>query len=347
MASSFFTTQNISVRDILRKYEEGDIIIPDYQRKFSYDWIQNNNVITALFIKKNLDSITVIEHGNKWFVADGLHRLNALRLFVKDQFSFCTDIGLASEESFDSSLNEKKFSSLSKYKQKSILDYQLCVDVKKSTADKLDQEIFKYTRLKNTCSIPLSQTGVDFTSFLCSENPNVLKAWSTLMRDFNPEIKPRPLLNFASQLNLAKNTNLLKKTFYYLVHTQKADDDIDQIVDKFIKDWPDPIRYPSCVLSFLMQIGLFKAHLEIISSKEIDWEIFRDTAYYFKVNYHPSIPQLYILLAINFNVYNRAQHFHISSKLDGIMKEIDQKEGLPIKPKFEEGSFIPWHNLAK
>lgn len=177
---------SIPIETCVQKFNTGTYTTPMIQRHYSYDEVQECNVITSIIAGLTLDSISLVpvtRDMNKFYLCDGKHRLTALSRFINDDFVYNNKNNKSkrTKNTFDAfledvteELNGKRFSQLPDYWKNHIRNYPLTV-VKITPDEELSDEAwYKHAkaaqsavmRAKNSCADPMKQDALNLADTL-------------------------------------------------------------------------------------------------------------------------------------------------------------------------------------
>jgi hypothetical protein len=189
-----FESRIVSVDHIINysKKKKGFDLPPSQREK---EWVQDQNAkfIYSIFENKPLGSFIFNVRGDKTYILDGQHRINALELFVKDDF------GIKVKDNYiffdGTSLNAKKISNRTNKNIISLTD-----DEKQ---DFTDTEIF-IREYKNLSDEEMADIIDSINEGIKNDNVNVNK------NNNNNDNKISNLINDISQIIFNKNSNDIK-----------------------------------------------------------------------------------------------------------------------------------------
>ncbi|MBS3087312.1 DUF262 domain-containing protein [Candidatus Pacearchaeota archaeon] len=121
-----FETQSwgadLSFRDILLRYEEGELIKPEIQRNYVWDKKEAGRFVESLLLGLPIPSIFLAKKGDSYFIVDGFQRITTVNDFVKGIFSSDgTPFKLLNSESIDKRWRGKSFDQLTTSEKRRIL----------------------------------------------------------------------------------------------------------------------------------------------------------------------------------------------------------------------------------
>ncbi len=188
-----FESRIVSVDHIINysKKKKGFDLPPSQREK---EWVQDQNAkfIYSIFENKPLGSFIFNVRGDKTYILDGQHRINALELFVKDDF------GIKVKDNYiffdGTSLNAKKISNRTNKNIISLTD-----DEKQ---DFTDTEIF-IREYKNLTDEEMADIIDSINEGIKNDNVNINK-------NNNNDNKISNLINDISQIIFNKNSNDIK-----------------------------------------------------------------------------------------------------------------------------------------
>lgn len=171
------------IETCVQRFNRGMYTTPMIQRYYSYDEVQECNVITSIIAGLSLDSISLVpvtRDGGKFYLCDGKHRLTALSRFLNDDFVY-NNKSKRTKNTFDAfledvtgELNGKRFSQLPEYWKNRILNYTLNVIVISPDEELSDEAWDKHAkaaqsavmRAKNSCSDPMKPDALNLVDTL-------------------------------------------------------------------------------------------------------------------------------------------------------------------------------------
>ena len=187
MIQKFITKiERIPIKTCVQDFDNGTYTTPMIQRHYSYDEVQECNVITSIIAGLSLDSISIVpvkRDLSQYYLCDGKHRLTALSRFLNDDFVYNNKNNKSkrTKNTFDAfledvteELNGKRFSELPPYWKNTILNYSLNVIII-SPDDRLDDDTWDkhakaaqsaVMRAKNSCADPMKQDALNLADTL-------------------------------------------------------------------------------------------------------------------------------------------------------------------------------------
>lgn len=187
MRKKFKTTiEQIPIETCVQKFNSGTYTTPMIQRHYSYDEVQECNVITTIIAGLTLDSISLVpvkKDRSQYYLCDGKHRLTTLSRFLNDEFVYNNKNNKSkrTKNTFDAfledgseELNGKRFSELSESWKNTIREYPLTV-VKITPDEELDDDTWDkhakaaqsaVMRAKNSCAEPMRQDALNLADTL-------------------------------------------------------------------------------------------------------------------------------------------------------------------------------------
>ncbi|MEY4903818.1 MAG: hypothetical protein RLZZ292_1633 [Bacteroidota bacterium] len=188
-----FDTKDFTIEFIVKKYESGEIYIPDYQRDFVWDDKRKSKFIESILLGLPIPSMFLAdvsgidEKEGDLEIVDGSQRIRTLDAFVKNKFRL-NDLEILSE------VNTKYYKDFPTSRQKRFLNHSLKTLVLSETTDP-DARFMMFERI-NTGADELKameqRKGIYrglFTDFIyneCSQN-EVFKS----LTFFTPKVKIR------------------------------------------------------------------------------------------------------------------------------------------------------------
>ena len=81
-----FETQSwgadLSFRDILLRYEEGELIKPEIQRNYVWDKKEAGRFVESLLLGLPIPSIFLAKKGDSYFIVDGFQRISTAEFYA-------------------------------------------------------------------------------------------------------------------------------------------------------------------------------------------------------------------------------------------------------------------------
>ena len=211
-------TNTLPVSDIKKKYESKEIIVPEFQRNFSYDEIQKSNLITSLLSGLSVDSISVVrsKDRNTQWLCDGRHRIKAICDFINGEYKYTMKGSMCKNTATkflkNNELHNKYFSEFPQWAKNMILDapilYVVSEGINYNEMNITDEEVINAVMLaKNSCSKPMSLKRIELNTYLITR-PNITKDWFHLNKDFKFSFETKE-----ETLNESLNGNVVANLF--------------------------------------------------------------------------------------------------------------------------------------
>ena len=77
-----------TVDGLVKRFERGDIFVPEFQRNFVWTWRQASKFVESILLGLPIPSVFLYreEHTQKHLIVDGLQRISTLHAFHKGRF---------------------------------------------------------------------------------------------------------------------------------------------------------------------------------------------------------------------------------------------------------------------
>jgi len=250
---------DMTFRELMTLYKDGDLIKPEIQRKYVWDKIEASRFIESILMGLPVPSIFLASKGEKRLIVDGYQRIMTVRDFVNGVFSKDKSIFfLTKGEKINKRWGGKTFKQLDTTEQKRILIYSIHAIIfeQKSPKDD-DTSLYQIFERINTGGRTLKPQEIrnciyqgEFNKLLIKLNSNPIwrKLWGTkegddrmkdiefILRFFSLQSKDIWDKN-KGQISLKKHLNLFmgsKESEKIPVLTKREEDFIDMI--NFIND---------------------------------------------------------------------------------------------------------------
>jgi hypothetical protein len=113
---------DLSFRDLLERYKEGELIKPEIQRNYVWDKKEAGRFIESLLMGLPVPSIFLAKRGDDYFIVDGFQRITTVDDFVKGIFSADeSPFRLLNSQSIDQRWRGKSFDQLTSAEKRRIL----------------------------------------------------------------------------------------------------------------------------------------------------------------------------------------------------------------------------------
>ena len=214
-----FLTTELSltkVENVISKYKRGELIIPQYQRRYQYRDVNKMNLINSLIIGISIDSITCCKHQDKYYLCDGMHRLLSLASFINDEYPYCYSLegSTAKDLKIDNSLNGKYFSEFPKDLQTDILkrDFNMVIVESKNTEVSLNSLVNTLMIAKNSCTLPVNKARLDLNKRFVND-PLLVIPWSNMLNGIKSSVSSVMLSRVLNKSNISSTFDLLSQRY--------------------------------------------------------------------------------------------------------------------------------------
>jgi hypothetical protein len=204
------------VENVISRYKKGDLVIPQYQRRYQYKEVNKMNLINSLIIGISIDSITCCKHQDKYYLCDGMHRLLSLVSFINDEYPYRYSLegSTAKDLKIDIELNGKKFSEFPKELQTDILkrDFNMVVVESKEPTISVNSLVNTLMIAKNSCALPVNKARLDLNRKFVSD-PSLVIPWSNLLNGVKSSVSPTMLSRVLNKSSISSTFDLLSKHY--------------------------------------------------------------------------------------------------------------------------------------
>jgi hypothetical protein len=204
------------VENVISRYKKGDLVIPQYQRRYQYKEVNKMNLINSLIIGISIDSITCCKHQDKYYLCDGMHRLLSLVSFINDEYPYRYSLegSTARDLKIDIELNGKKFSEFPKELQTDILkrDFNMVVVESKEPTISVNSLVNTLMIAKNSCALPVNKARLDLNRKFVSD-PSLVIPWSNLLNGVKSSVSPTMLSRVLNKSSISSTFDLLSKHY--------------------------------------------------------------------------------------------------------------------------------------
>ena len=204
------------VENVISRYKKGELVIPQYQRRYQYKEVNKMNLINSLIIGISIDSITCCKHQDKYYLCDGMHRLLSLVSFINDEYPYRYSLegSTAKDLKIDIELNGKKFSEFPKELQTDILkrDFNMVVVESKEPTISVNSLVNTLMIAKNSCALPVNKARLDLNRKFVSD-PSLVIPWSNLLNGVKSSVSPTMLSRVLNKSSISSTFDLLSKHY--------------------------------------------------------------------------------------------------------------------------------------
>lgn len=197
----FRSTQNLSIKEICKRFDKKYLKVPDYQREeTSWDDYRRNQLIDSILRNHQIPFLIWVnrdgDDDSVYYILDGLQRITTIRKFKNNEFSIIIPgkDGEKDKEIFYKNIpeNAKRTTNaikhvLNKRSRQQFRDYTMSIDIYKKIG--LAEESFLFSRLQN--SIPLNPSQrINYLAFDCP--PGIVSTCWRIISVANNLLRSRP-----------------------------------------------------------------------------------------------------------------------------------------------------------